>query len=170
MIALARPRLTLAHVQPGDILLFSGQSWLDRLVRTWTRSTWDHVGIAWPPDTVPGTSPPDIAEALPGGVRIAPLAGRTPFWCVRTASLELELGRANAVLVRAIGRPYSYWNALLAGLDIRRHFSRQYECAQLVSAMLSAAGFPEASSVVATPEAIADLLARAGCSFDYVVH
>ncbi|MHB1798912.1 MAG: hypothetical protein ACYCUI_11500 [Vulcanimicrobiaceae bacterium] len=167
-IALGAPRSRSDGIRPGDVLLWSGRSWLDRVVRFWTRSTWDHVGIAWPPPAGSATGVCDVAESLPGGVRIDALTGRMPCWRVDTSRLALELAHAETFVQGAIGRPYSYVNDVLAGFGLTTRVHGQYECAQFVADVLRAAGFPEADTVPATPEELADVLSRAGCPFSLV--
>ncbi|MDP2226562.1 MAG: hypothetical protein Q8J78_03685 [Moraxellaceae bacterium] len=40
-----RPAVSLAHLESGDLVLFSGRTFAARLVQCWTGSYWSHVGI-----------------------------------------------------------------------------------------------------------------------------
>ncbi|MHB1938674.1 MAG: hypothetical protein ACYCOR_19145 [Acidobacteriaceae bacterium] len=144
------------NLADGTLCFWSGRSWVDRFVRIWTQSTWDHVGIV-----LDGL----LYEALPPRVTSGPLSpARLPLW---TATLPEALNwAAGAALARSlVGKPYGWANDALAGLGCRRRLPGEVECAQLVLAVLGAAGIRNAGTVVATPEAVAMLVGGAGATF-----
>lgn len=65
-------------VKNGDIIAVSGTGFFSWLIRTWTRSTYSHVGVAyWINDRLL------IYEAMERhGVRIVPLSNRAPFYWI----------------------------------------------------------------------------------------
>lgn len=99
-----------SQIRSGDLLAFKGESLLGRLVCHVTGSDYSHVGIAW---RFRGRL--FILEAREGrGVGIRAASNALPFaW----AKLDLAwTNEAEDFALSALGKPYSYLDALKAGL------------------------------------------------------
>lgn len=144
-------------IRPGDVLLFEGDTLTDDVIRLGTRSTWNHVAVVT-------DQPRVMVEALPGGVRLAPIPTKGPYWVVVAQALW---GPATSAFCRAVvGEPYSYLNDLVAGLGLAPLTTQAWECAQLAAQILRTMGWTVPSDCD-TPQKVAMLLAARGCLFQY---
>lgn len=152
--------MTVLPLKAGDLLLYSGQTLVDDVIRVVTLSDFNHVAIVMPDCQ-------SMVEALPGGVRVAPITemGETGVWHVQTG-LEWT-PTASAFVKSVIGEPYSYLNDLLAGLGYPAATEKEWECAQLAAKILGILGvsLPEACD---TPQKVGMACARAGHLFQFL--
>jgi hypothetical protein len=132
-------------ISSGDVILFRGRGPVAWLIRTLTRSLYDHSAIAWEI----GGRVLVIEARMLGGVKADPLSTRLAdhaAW-VPTGIYFDELRLK--VAIRDLGRPYSFLNCFraLIGLPGVRG---QFECAQLVASVL---GLPDGGW---TPQGLRD--------------
>ena len=147
-------------IQAGDVFLYSGKTLVDDVIRAVTLSDFNHVAVALPGGTT-------MVEALPGGVRIAPITemGETGVWHVQTG---LEWTPAASAFVKSVvGESYSYLNDLLAGLGYPPATEKEWECAQLAAKILGILGVA-LPTVCDTPQEVAMVCARKGCLFQFL--
>ena len=147
-------------IQAGDVFLYSGKTLVDDVIRAVTLSDFNHVAVALPGGTT-------MVEALPGGVRIAPITemGETGVWHVQTG---LEWTPAASAFVKSVvGESYSYLNDLLAGLGYPPATEKEWECAQLAAKILGILGVA-LPTVCDTPQEVAMACARKGCLFQFL--
>ena len=146
-------------LQAGDLLLYSGETLVDDVIRVVTLSDFNHVAVVMPDCQT-------MVEALPGGVRVAPITEMSEqAWHVAT---ELTWNPAASAFVKSvIGEPYSYLNDLLAGLGYPAATEKEWECAQLAAKILGILGvsLPEACD---TPQKVGMACARAGHLFQFL--
>jgi hypothetical protein len=120
----------IAHrdkIKTGDIIAFSGTGFISRVIRKFTGQTYSHVGIAW---VVSGRV--FIVEALDGrGVVMRPLSIIFPFYRIESRSDFTELHEE--YMLSKIGKAYSYFDAVLAGLGIKSKSSDVYQCAEFIA-------------------------------------
>ena len=129
-------------IKSGDVLAWSHRGWKTwydiklQVVRMWTRSEYCHVGIAW----VVG-SRVFVLEAVSTGVQIVPLSGLLPCYWISLKAFPFT----EEVLTDALWHvksPYSYWQALLAGLHLKeRIMDTKWQCAEYVQYILGNAGY-----------------------------
>lgn len=115
-------------MQTGDLVLFRGRGIVAWIIRTWTRSAWDHCGILWMVDGEPLV----IEARYRGGVACHALRNRRDDgpWIMptgRPADIPLAL--------RHLGDRYSIKDAIRAGLG-RRGDHAGWECAELAAMIL----------------------------------
>ncbi len=152
--------MNILPFQSGDVLLYSGKTLVDDVIREVTMSDFNHVAVVMPDCQ-------SMVEALPGGVRVAPITemGETGVWHVQTG---LEWSPAASAFVKSvIGEPYSYLNDLLAGLGYPPATEKAWNCAQLGGKILSILGvaMPKLSD---TPQEIAMVCAKRGDLFQFL--
>lgn len=147
-------------IQAGDVFLYSGKTLVDDVIRVATLSDFNHVAVALPGGTT-------MVEALPGGVRVAPITemGEIGVWHVQTG-LEWTPG-ASAFVKSVVGESYSYLNDLLAGLGYPPATEKEWECAQLAAKILGILGVA-LPTVCDTPQEVAMVCARKGCLFQFL--
>jgi len=152
--------MNILPFQSGDVLLYSGKTLVDDVIREVTMSDVNHVAIVMPDCQ-------SMVEALPGGVRVAPITemGETGVWHVQTG-LEWSPG-ASAFVKSVIGEPYSYLNDLLAGLGYAPATEKEWQCAQLAAKILGILGVP-LPPVCDTPQKVGMACARAGALFQFL--
>ena len=99
-----------------------------------TRSEYCHVGIAW---CVAGRV--FVLEAVGSGVRIFPLSLALPFFLFR---LYAPLTRdAEKWALAQVGKPYSKWQAILAGLGLLKAGDDSvWQCAEYAQEVLKRTG------------------------------
>lgn len=115
-------------MQTGDLVLFRGRGPFAWLIRTWTRSAWDHCGVIW---MVEGEAMVLEARAI-GGVSCHALRNRmedgpTIQPTGRSADIPLAL--------RHLGDRYSVKDAIRAGLGERGDHAG-WECAEFAALVL----------------------------------
>ncbi|MBF6588915.1 MAG: hypothetical protein IVW57_00105 [Ktedonobacterales bacterium] len=126
---------------PGDILLFSGSNWDDRIIQRVTNGPYTHSAIV--------TGPQEMVEAAGHGVRRVPL--RTDYAAILATGATLEPARlayALGFLSRRVGSGYGFLDlaadavkAILPGT--RTPFLVQpsrYDCSHLCTLALIVAG------------------------------
>lgn len=125
-------------IKTGDVLAWSGGSWTTlqgiqlNIVRMFTRSTFDHVGVAL---VIGGRV--FVVEAVVPTVRIFPLSKVLPFYYVRVpfdATADME-----QVMMDLVGRPYSKIEAIKAFFTKATTSTTVWECAKLVNEVLAVA-------------------------------
>lgn len=130
------------RIRSGDLLAWTHrpcQTWYDvklQIVRAFTRSDYNHVGIAWRIDGMVFA-----LEAVTTGVRIFPLDRLLPcFHIPAKAAWEPEV-QAWALL--QVGEPYSQWQAVLAGLGLLKAGEDNiWQCAEYAQQVLIRSGIP----------------------------
>lgn len=151
--------MTVLPLKAGDLLLYSGDTLVDDVIRVVTLSDFNHVAVVMPDCQT-------MVEALPGGVRVAPITEMSEqAWHVAT---ELTWNPAASAFVKSVvGESYSYLNDLLAGLGYAPATEKQWECAQLAAKILGILGvsLPEACD---TPQKVGMACARAGHLFQFL--
>ena len=148
----------LLPIQAGDILLYSGETPVDDLIRVVTMSSFNHVAVALPDGK--------MVEALPGGVVIKPITEMgESVWHVAT---ELPWSPAATAFVKSVvGESYSYLNDLLAGLGYPPITDKEWECAELASKILNILGVP-LPKLSDTPQEVAVICANRGNLFQFL--
>ena len=146
-------------VKPGDVLLWTGDSALDDVVRLGTLSSFDHVGMVQPEGLT--------IEALPGGVQANPLAGRLPCLVVSRGNGSWPQGVA-AFVKATVGEPYSYLNDLMAALQLPAVTDTEWECAQLTLKLLRLLGEQPPADLPNTPQAVFQWLMFQGYTMQYI--
>lgn len=102
-----------AVIRSGDLLAWRGSGLVGRMIRHWTGESWSHVGIAW---VIGGRVL--VLEAREGrGVVASPLSRRLGCYSLPTGAAWDEPMQARAL--ERLGEPYSYLDALRAGLGLR---------------------------------------------------
>lgn len=152
--------MNILPFQAGDVLLYSGKTLVDDVIREVTMSDVNHVAIVMPGGET-------MVEALPGGVRVAPITemGETGVWHVQ-AGLEWTPA-ASAFVKSVLGEPYSYLNDLLAGLGYAPVTEKEWECAQLAAKIMVILGL-SLPAVCDTPQEVAMACARSGALFQFL--
>jgi len=141
-------------MQSGDLVLFRGRGPIAWLIRTWTRSAWDHCGVLWVIEGVPLV----LEARAQGGVSCHALANRradgpTVYPTGRALHLPVALAR--------LGDPYSIKDALRAGLG-KRGDHAGWECAEFAALLL---GLDPAAKGW-TPQGLAEALFSPGPSLE----
>ncbi len=152
--------MTVLPFKAGDVLLYSGTTLVDDVIREVTMSDFNHVAVVMPDCQ-------SMVEALPGGVRVAPITemGESGAWHVQTG---LEWTPAASAFVKSVlGEPYSYLNDLLAGLGYPPATEKEWECAQLGAKILGILGM-SLPATCDTPQKVAMACARAGALFQFL--
>lgn len=135
-------------MQTGNLVLFRGRGPLAWLIRTWTRSAWDHCGVIW---MVEGEAM--VLEArYRQGVSCHALRNRmedvpTVYPTGRAANVPIAL--------RHLGDRYSVKDAIRAGLG-KRGDHAGWECAEFAAMVL---GLDHAARGW-TPQGLAEALVR----------
>lgn len=133
--ATARPQ-----IRSGHLLAWTHRSWGSwydiqvQAVRTFTQSEYCHVGIAY---ELAGRLL--VLEAVGSGVRLFPLSRELPFyWLPLEVKWESEV---EAWAFDQLGRPYSKWQAILAGLGkLKAGADGIWQCAEYAQQILLRAG------------------------------
>ena len=119
------------NIKSGDMLIWSSKRWDSlrnikvQLIRIFTRSEYNHTGIAW----VIG-SRVFVIEAVTPKVRIYPLSKLDSFYHI---SMNLEWNtKTEEFALSTVGHGYSTWQAILSffGKSIQDDL---WECAELVA-------------------------------------
>lgn len=124
-------------IQDGDILLYANDGTLvSRIVAWWTRSDFTHVGMAYRLG-----QRIFVLEAYPGqGVRMVPLSLRVPKKVKQMGFTWTDL--ADDIAMNDMMKPYSKWEAFLAGLGFRTKDSNgSYICTEYVAKICATFGF-----------------------------
>lgn len=124
-------------IKDGDILFYANDgTFLSRLVAWWTQSEITHVGMAYRLG-----QRVFVLEAYPGvGIRMVPLSLRVPVKIKQMGFTWTDL--AEDVAMADMMKPYSKWEAVLAGLRFRTQSSNgAYICTEYVAKICSALGF-----------------------------
>lgn len=112
----------------GDLVMFRGSGFTPWVIRTWTRSAFDHCGVLWIAEGVPM-----VMEARYfGGVSCHALANRqadSPFIMPTGRTLNVPMALSH------LGDWYSVRNALDAGLGFNLDHAG-WECAQFAAFIL----------------------------------
>lgn len=115
-------------MQTGDLVLFRGRGPFAWLIRTWTRSAWDHCGVIW---MVEGEAMVLEARAI-GGVSCHALRNRQADGpTVMPTGRAVDLSRA----LPHLGDRYSVKDAIRAGLGERGDHAG-WECAEFAAMVL----------------------------------
>ncbi len=128
---------TRQKIRSGDLLAWSGRSWGGRIVRHWTGERISHVGMAlW-------VGPRLFAiEARPGiGVTMRLLSTALPLEWSPLELPDQQWRQAEDHALQALGRGYSWLDAILAGLGLPPRQWDKYQCAELVAELLARAGW-----------------------------
>jgi len=111
----------------GDIVLFSDDSFIGKLIRKFTGETFSHMGLVWAIE-----QRVFIIEAFDGnGVLVRPLSQRVPFYHLKTA-YNFTIDQEEFMLSK-VGSNYSYLDAILSGLGFKTKKDDNYQCAEFVS-------------------------------------
>jgi hypothetical protein len=124
-------------INDGDILLYGNDGTLiSRVISWWTKSEFTHVGMAYRLG-----QRIFVIEAYPGqGVRMEPLSLRIPKKVKRMGFVWTDL--ADGIAMNDMMKPYSKWEASLAGLGFRTKDSNgRYICTKYVAEICKALGF-----------------------------
>ncbi len=127
-----------AEIRSGDLLAWSGRSLGGWIVRRWTGARISHVGLAlWVGPRL------FCIEARPGiGVTMRLLSTALPCeW----SPLQIDAARwapAEEFALQALGRGYSWVDAILAGLGLPPRQWDRYQCAEFVAECYRRAGLP----------------------------
>jgi len=129
----------------GDLVLFRGRGPIAWLIRTWTRSAWDHCGVLWVCAGVPMV----IEARFWGGVAAHALANRqkdgpTIYPTGRVINIPLALSHC--------GDNYSAKDAIRAG-EGEAGDHAGWQCAEFAAMLL---GLPGNNGW--TPQSLADAL------------
>lgn len=119
------------QIQSGDAILFRGRGPVAWLIRTVTRSAYDHSAIAW----VVGGRVLIIEARMLGGVKTDPLSTRLvdhASWL--PTGIPLTEPRLR-VAIMDLGKPYSFANCFRALVNLPGRLGA-FECAQLVAVVL----------------------------------
>ncbi len=115
--------LDLNNIDPGDILLFSGDHLLSRGIQEFTDSPWNHAAIAIGNGL--------LVEATAAGIEINPinrlLRANTRMCVRRIRGLEFRKSRDICEYAEnAVGYGYDYWQIITMGIyfALRRLFGR----------------------------------------------
>ena len=152
--------MAMLPFKAGDVLLYSGKTLVDDVIRVVTLSDFNHVAIVMPDCQT-------MVEALPGGVVVKPITemGETGVWHVST---EMTWNASASAFVKSVlGEPYSYLNDLLAGLGYPPATEKEWECAQLAAKILRILGMP-LPTICDTPQEVAMACAKKGCLFQFL--
>ena len=121
-----------AEIRSGDLLAWRGTSFLGRLVRAVTGGSWSHVGIAW---WYRGRLL--VLEAKEGrGVSIRNASHALPFDHVSTG-LSWTAAAEDRTFAE-LGMPYSWLDALRAGLGLRTNPADGFICSEFAAHVLAA--------------------------------
>jgi len=113
-------------IKSGDLIAFQSNSWLGKIVRAWTGSSYSHIGVAW---VVSGRV--FVLEAMDGiGVRIMPLSNRLPFYVIKSG-VKWTKDREKFALSK-VGQPYSYLDAIRGGFGLYPS-GNGWQCVEYVS-------------------------------------
>jgi len=126
-----------ARIRSGDLLAWSGRSVGAAIVRRWTGERISHVGLAmW-------IGPRLFSiEAVPGiGVTMRLLSTALPVEWSPLALKQDQWAEAEERALLALGKGYSWLDAILAGLGLPTRQWDKYQCAELVADLLARAGW-----------------------------
>lgn len=125
-------------IQSGDLLAWSTKGIkqpidiICHIVRIFTKSEYDHVGIAW---KIGGRL--FVIDAVPPTVRIFPLEKKLPFYHI---PMNVEWNpKAESLLLSKIGDKYSVWQAFLSYFK-KPNEDNQWQCAELVNDFYKSVG------------------------------
>jgi hypothetical protein len=115
-------------IKSGDLIAWSsGHGWQVNIVRIFTRSEYNHVGIAWVVD-----DRVFVVEAVPGdGIRVALLSEHRPFYHVSHGDAFVWTADMERFMLSKVGEKYSKWEAIL-GFFNKTSNNARWECAELV--------------------------------------
>ena len=115
----------------GTVAFYSGDSMIDWLVRTATRSLVDHVSFC--------INDLEMIEALPGGVKISPQ--RLPCYVIDLVSV-INLASLSSIIAPLKNLSYSWIDDLQAGIGIDHTLPSDHalNCSMLVSLILRKCG------------------------------
>lgn len=114
-------------IRSGDLIAYSNNNFIGRIIRGWTGETFSHIGVAYIED-----GRIYILEAQDGtGVCKRFLSEEEIFYLIKHNMdfTETEIRRAKL----KIGDKYSYTDAILAGLGLGTVYSGSWQCAEYVS-------------------------------------
>jgi len=127
-----------ADIRSGDLLAWSGRSVGAAIIRRWTGERISHVGLAmW-------IGPRLFSiEAVPGiGITMRLLSTALPVEWSPLSLAHDQWAQAEEHALLALGRDYSWLDAILAGLGLPTRQWDKYQCAELVADLLTRAGWP----------------------------
>lgn len=125
----------ISELHNGDLLYWKGKGFFPWLVRTWTRSTYAHVGVFF--NNGQGGA---YFESQPGlGVRMVSIAVDPPQACqITTCAWDTQITQK---VINLEGRPYSYWTSIATILGIAGKGTSAYMCSELAMQILSFCGW-----------------------------
>lgn len=134
-------------IQSGDVFAWRGRNFWSRLIRSWTGSSWSHVGIAW----VVGGRVLVLEARFHGGVRCVPLSKLLPCdWITGQGLTDEQLTRA----LDELGGGYSTIDAIRAGLGLDPNQPGR-QCSEYIKTVLGIDCDP-------TPGAVAETMLKSG--------
>ena len=154
-----------AQIRSGDLLAWRGRSPGAWIVRHWTGSEISHTGVAmW----IAGRL--FAIEARPGlGVTMRLLSAALPCEWAGLRIDSADWKRAEEFALRALGRNYSWLDAILAGLGLPPRQWNGYQCAEFVRDVLRRAGMKmDMDGIPMTPRHVcrtAEIEASAGWEY-----
>ena len=129
-------------MQAGDLIFFSGKSFISRIVEIFTLSKFSHVGIVIDKN--------NLLEALQEGVVITPMSEAVKrkdkiFYCPLSGSARYFFNQDafNKFVKGVIGKPYDYYQAGKSALDYIRKTKEddnKYFCSELACDILKHSG------------------------------
>lgn len=124
-----------SDLQTGDIVFFSSRKPVGRFIQLITKGHFNHVGLVVRM-TVFGVSRVFVLEETPEGRRLSNMSDRAEkVRAYRPPPIDPVI---IAEYINETGRPYSFWNALIAGLNLPRALqqTKRYICSQMVAEYL----------------------------------
>lgn len=125
-----------SNIKNGDLLAFRGKGLKAYLIRTFTRSEYSHVGIAYNPagrvlmlDTIQNT-----------GVRLSPVSQLLHCQPVVIHTKINWEAQIEELAFAEFGKEYSTLDALRASLGLKTKSCNGWQCAEYVCAVLKKAG------------------------------
>lgn len=122
------------NIKSGDLLIWSDDSYKSlkdiflQLVRVFTKSEYNHVGIAWVV-----ANRVFVIEAVIPSVRIYPLSQLLPFYHVETKATWSE--ETEAFALEQVGEPYSVLQAVRSLFETP-NLDDNWQCAELTHDIL----------------------------------
>ena len=150
-------------IKSGDVLAWKGTGLVGWLIRMWTGEAISHVGVA-----IKIKGRVMVFEAREGsGVQMRPVSSALPCRLVRTGAKWNPI-KMDAIIWGRIGKPYSYLDALRAGLSKpTRH--KGWQCAEMaVDLMITCGVLTEDQRDYNTPGKLIEALLKEGATVEHL--
>jgi hypothetical protein len=133
-----------SQLKSGDLAFYSSHKTLgDLIIKAWTKSDYSHVGVIW----VLAGRVFLLEASATGGVRMVPISKRLPDVVVQ---MGLKWSpEAEHIAMEHMMDPYSYLDAIRAGLAMGYVSSKGWICTEYAAKIVNACGyrFPDSAQV-----------------------